>query len=177
MTKKYTFQKYIVDVKDFPKKGIVFKDWTPLMNNAKAYKELIDCLYNKIKNLKIDVIVSAESRGFWLGCPLAIKKGIRFIPARKPRKLPRPVISASFDLEYGKDTIEITKGDINKGDRVLVVDDIIATGGTIKAINKLVKQSNGKLVGCMFISNVPGLKGISQLKRSKIPVFLAIDKI
>ncbi len=167
--KQSKYLKYFVDVKDFPKKGIIFKDWTPLMNNAKAYQSLINNLYKKIKNLKIDVIVSAESRGFWLGCPLAIKKCVRFIPARKPGKLPRPTISSSYDLEYGKNTIEISKGDIKPNDKVLVIDDVIATGGTIEAIIDLVKRSKGKLVGCMFISTIPGCDGYKKLsKKTKI---------
>ncbi len=175
MASKPGFTKYILSVKNFPKKGIIFKDWTPLMNNAKAYKELIDCLYNKIKNLKIDVIVSPESRGFWLGCPLAIKKGVRFIPVRKPGKLPRATISASYQLEYGKDTLEVTKGDIKPNDRVLILDDIIATGGTIKAISTLVKKSKAKLVAYAFIFSIPKTNGIDQLKNgSKVPVILAI---
>lgn len=172
--KKINFNDYIAIVKDFPKKGIMFKDWTPLMNNAVAYNQLIDCIYAQVKNLKVNVIVAPESRGFWLGCPLATKMKVRFVPVRKPNKLPRKTSSVTFDLEYGKDTLQISQGDIKSSDRVLIVDDMIATGGTIEAINKLVKKAKAKISGYAFICSIPECNGIDSLKKSKLPIFLAI---
>ncbi|MDE7434092.1 MAG: hypothetical protein K2M43_03180 [Mycoplasmoidaceae bacterium] len=109
-----------------------------------------------------------------MGCPLAYLKKCRFIPARKPNKLPRPVIRANYKLEYGINSIEISKGDIRPNDRVLVVDDIIATGGTVKAILGLIKKSKAKTVGCMFISEVPGTKGLEKIEKSGTKAYLAI---
>ncbi len=150
---------YIADVKDFPKPGILFRDITPLMADGKAYRYVIDKIIEYAKELEVDVIVGPEARGFIVGCPVATSLEIGFIPVRKPNKLPREVISVSYDLEYGQDTLTIHKGDIKPGSKVLIVDDLLATGGTMEASIKLVEQAGGCVVGLAFIVELLDLKG------------------
>ena len=138
-------KKSIRNVPDFPKPGIQFKDITTLLQNLDAFGETIDFFYNTFKNENIDVIVGIESRGFIFAAPLSLKLGCKFALARKPGKLPYNTISEEYALEYGTDAIEMHKDAIIDGDRVLIVDDLLATGGTANATGSLVKRLNGKI--------------------------------
>ena len=155
---KLLLTKFIRDVPDFPKKGIIFKDITPLLKNSKSLKTMVDIFYNYYKSKKIDKIVSMESRGFIIGSALAYKLGAGFVPVRKKGKLPYKTISVTYDLEYGKDTLEIHKDSINPGDHVLIIDDVLATGGTAKAVTELIEKLSGKIAGLGFLIELSFLK-------------------
>ena len=143
-------KKSIRNVPDFPKPGIQFKDITTLLQNLDAFGETIDFFYNTFINENIDVIVGIESRGFIFAAPLSLKLGCKFALARKPGKLPYNTISEEYELEYGTDAIEMHKDAIIDGDRVLIVDDLLATGGTANATGSLVKRLNGKIISCLL---------------------------
>ncbi len=162
----------IKDVPDFPKKGIVFKDITPLLNDGAALKKLFSQWSDRYKGKRIDTVVAMESRGFFFGVPLALKLGAGFVPVRKPGKLPRECIKESFQLEYGTDSLEMHKDAIRKGNRVLIVDDVLATGGTAQAVTKLVERRGGVIVGLSFLIELEFLKGRDKLTR--YPVWSAI---
>ncbi|HSD07888.1 adenine phosphoribosyltransferase [Flavobacterium sp.] len=164
---------YIRDIQDFPKKGIVFKDITPLLIDAKARKECLEILLSSIKDKKIDKVIGVESRGFFFGMLLAEELNAGFIPVRKPNKLPFERISASYDLEYGTDALEIHIDAIQKGDRVLIHDDVLATGGTAKAVCELVEQLGGVIVQCNFIMEIGFLNGREKIAGNEI--FAAIS--
>lgn len=163
---------YIRDVPDFPKKGIVFKDITPLLKNAKGLKYTAKVLSDFANDAAIDVVVGMESRGFIFGPMLAEKLNAGFVPVRKPGKLPSDKISEAFALEYGSDTLEIHVDAIKKGDRVLIHDDVIATGGTAKAVCKLVERLGGEVVQLNFLIELEFLKGRTQLKGYNIQSLL-----
>lgn len=148
----------IRDIADFPKKGIIFRDITTAIKDKDVLKIIIDELYEKFKDKKIDYIAGIEARGFIFGMPLAYKLNCGFIPIRKPNKLPAEVISQSYDLEYGSDKIEIHKDALKKDDRVLIVDDLLATGGTAQAAVKLISKV-AKTVGVAFVIELEDLKG------------------
>lgn len=150
-------------IPNFPKPGIMFRDITTLMKNPEAMKSVIDVLYSRYKDKQISVVVGIESRGFIFGVLLADRLNARFVPARKPGKLPAEVIKEEYSLEYGKDAIEIHRDAISPGDRVLVVDDLIATGGTCSAAARLVEKLGGKIVECGFVIELPELKGREKL--------------
>ena len=154
----------IRNIPDFPKKGIAFKDITPLLQDASSFKRAILLLAKHYRNSKISSLVSVESRGFILGAALAYELGVGFIPVRKPGKLPYRVKRISYSLEYGEDTIEIHEDAIKKGEKVLVVDDLIATGGTAQAVCKLVEKLGGMVVGVCFLVELTYLKGKEKLK-------------
>ena len=137
------FKGKIRDVPDFPKKGIIFKDITPLLRDKEAFRELILTLVSKYENDDIDVIAGVESRGFIIGCPLAVMLGKGFIPIRKKGKLPWKAVSESYDKEYGTDSLEMHEDSIEKGQKVLIVDDLLATGGTALASARLVEKLGG----------------------------------
>ena len=158
----------IRDVPDFPKKGIIFKDITPLLQNTKLFKKAVDRLCEKFKDKKIDVIVSVESRGFILGSAMAYKLGTSFVPVRKKGKLPYRTYSATYDLEYGQDTLEIHQDAIAKGDGVLIIDDLLATGGTLGAVIGLVKKMGGEIAGIGFLIELTFLKGREKNKDYEI---------
>jgi len=158
----------IKDVPDFPKKGIIFKDLTPVFQNKNAFKKLIDYFYKKFKNKKIDKVVCVEARGFLIGAPLAYKLGAGLIPVRKPGKLPRETYKVEYELEYGKDALEIHKDAINEVDKVLIIDDLLATGGTVSAVAQLVEKSKGKIEAIAFIVELDFLKGREKLSKYKI---------
>jgi adenine phosphoribosyltransferase len=153
----------IRSVPDFPKKGIVFRDITTLLKDGRAFRKAVDLLYERFKNEKIDKVVSVESRGFIFGAALAYKFGAGFIPARKPGKLPSDTMREEYDLEYGKDALEMHEDSISLNERVLVVDDLLATGGTISATCRLVKRLGGKIVGVGFIIELSFLNGRGRL--------------
>ena len=156
-------KKSIRNVPDFPKPGIQFKDITTLLQNLDAFGETIDFFYNTFKNENIDVIVGIESRGFIFAAPLSLKLGCKFALARKPGKLPYNTISEEYELEYGTDAIEMHKDAIIDGDRVLIVDDLLATGGTANATGSLVKRLNGKIISYAFVIELVELNGTGLL--------------
>lgn len=153
----------IRDIPDFPKKGILFRDITTALKDAQTLKLTVDEIYEAFKDEKIDYIAGIESRGFIYGMPLAYKLNCGFIPVRKPNKLPAETISQEYELEYGTDKIEIHKDALKKGDRVLIVDDLLATGGTAAAAAKLV-SSVAEVVGMAFVIELEELQG-----RNKLP--------
>lgn len=158
-------------VPDFPKPGISFKDITPLLANAEMFKITIDELINLIKDIKFDVVVGLESRGFWFGVSIAQKLGLPFVPIRKKGKLPRPTVEASYQLEYGTDYIQVHKQDIPAGANVLIVDDIIATGGTILATQKLMQQLNAKAEHALVLAYLEELAfGPQNIEKAGIKV-------
>ncbi|MBM1106291.1 adenine phosphoribosyltransferase [Aurantibacter crassamenti] len=155
---------YIRDIKDFPTAGIVFKDITPMLNNSEAFQYALNELLNFIQDKKIDKVVGMESRGFFFAPMLALKLNAGFVPVRKEGKLPSKTISESYGLEYGKDTLQIHVDAIQKGDAVLVHDDVLATGGTAEATCKLVEQLGGIVVQCNFLIELDFLQGRTKLK-------------
>ncbi len=154
----------ILAVKDFPKPGIIFRDVTPLFAKPDLVNEVIDIFASHLKDKKIDAIVGVESRGYLFGVPLALKLNKPFILVRKPNKLPRPTIKQEFDLEYGSSTLEVQIGDIKPGWNVCVIDDLLATGGTINATEKLVAQSEAKTACALFLIELEALKGRSNVQ-------------
>ncbi len=160
------------DVPDFPKKGIVFKDITPLLQNPSSLKEIVNKITDHYANQKIDIIVGAEARGFLFGPAVAINLDAGFVPVRKPGKLPYETASETYELEYGTDTLEIHRDAIKAGDNVLMLDDLLATGGTMAASCKLVESLNGKIAGCAFIIELGFLNGKALL--SKYDIFSLI---
>lgn len=158
------YKQYIEIVEDYPKKGISFKDITPLMNNGEAFKSAIDEIVQFAKEKKIDLVVGPEARGFIIGCPVSYALGVGFAPVRKEGKLPREVIKVDYGLEYGRNVLTIHKDAIKPGQRVLVTDDLLATGGTIEATIKLVEELGGIVVGCAFLVELSYLDGMDKLK-------------
>ena len=163
----------IRNVPDFPKPGIQFKDITTLLQDQDAFKEAIEVFYIAFKDEKIDVIVGIESRGFIFAAPLALKLGCRFVLARKPGKLPSETVAEEYELEYGTDAIEMHTDAISKGDRVLIVDDLLATGGTARAVGKLVNTLKGKISSYCFLIYLKELNGLDILLPES--VFYLID--
>jgi len=157
--------KFIRDVPDFPKKGIIFKDITPLLLNAAAMQQTIDGLAEQFKGQKIDKIAAIESRGFIFAVPLAMKLGVGFIPLRKPGKLPWKTVKETYSLEYGTDSIEMHEDAVNPGDRVLIIDDLLATGGTAQGAANLIQKRGGKVVGIGFVIELGFLKGREKLSK------------
>jgi len=155
-------------IPDWPKKNIMFRDITTLLKNPDGLKETVDLLYNRYADKKIDKVIGIESRGFILAAPLAYRLGCGFVPVRKPGKLPGEIVSEEYSLEYGKDKIEIHKDAITKGDKVLIVDDLLATGGTMNAARNLVKKLEGEIVECAFVVELPDLKGREKIKGENI---------
>ena len=170
--KKSDLKKIIRNVPDFPKPGIIFKDITTLLSNSDAFKKSIDMLSKKFKKENVTKIVGIESRGFIFGAVLAYKMGAGFVPVRKKGKLPYETKSVSYDLEYGTDTLEIHKDALSADDRVLIVDDLLATGGTVKAVSDLVGDFQAKIVGVAFLVELTFLKGKNKIK--DLPVYSLI---
>ncbi|MEL4308237.1 adenine phosphoribosyltransferase [Joostella sp. CR20] len=159
---------FVRDIHDFPKPGIVFKDITPLLLNAKATEIAVNALFVQIAGAQVDVVVGMESRGFFFGTLLAQKLGCGFIPVRKPNKLPAETTSETYALEYGEDTLEIHTDAIKKGDKVLIHDDVLATGGTAEAVCKLVEKLGGEVVQCNFLMELAFLSGRDKLKNHSV---------
>lgn len=156
---------YIRDVADFPKPGIVFKDITPLLQNGKALQNVAEELVLLVGDVKVDKVVGMESRGFIFGPLLAHKLGAGFVPVRKPRKLPAAKISETFALEYGTDTLEMHVDAIKEGERVLIHDDVLATGGTASAVAKLVERAGGEIIQFNFLLELEFLNGRDKINR------------
>lgn len=163
----------IRDIPDFPQEGILFKDITTLLKNPAAFRQALDEMTNIVRGQKIDIVVGMESRGFIFGAPLADRLGAGFVPARKLGKLPAPTFQAEYDLEYGTNTIEIHKDAIKSGMKVLIVDDLLATGGTAEATARLVETVGGQIAGLIFLIELKSLKGRSRL--TNYPVTALIE--
>ncbi len=163
-----SIENYIRDIQDFPKPGIGFKDITPLLANPEASKECLQLLLSGLKGQKVDKVIGVESRGFFFGTLLANRLDAGFIPVRKPKKLPFSTISATYELEYGTDTLEIHTDAIKKGDKVLIHDDVLATGGTAKAVCELVEKLGGEIVQVNFIMELTFLNGREKIKQYDI---------
>ena len=161
-------KKTIRDVPDFPKKGILFKDITTLCQDPMAFQRMVDIMGHRYLRQKIDMVVGIEARGFVVGAALAYKLGAGVALARKPGKLPWKTHKASYALEYGKDSLEMHTDAIKKGQRVLIADDLLATGGTASAVVSLVKKLGGKIVECAFIVELNDLRGRKRLKPQKV---------
>lgn len=169
------FKEKIEIIPNFPKEGISFKDITPLIGDGKAFQELIDTMAKKLKELKVDYIAGPEARGFIFGVPLAYALGVGFIPIRKPGKLPQETVSITYDLEYGTDTLEIHKNAFKKGDRVALVDDLLATGGTISACAKLIELAGGEVASIHFMIELTELKGRDKLEGYHVESMVQYD--
>jgi len=154
----------IRDVPDFPKKGIIFKDITTLIKDPIRFKEAVDKLAARVENKKIDQIVSVEARGFIFGSALAYKIGAGIVPVRKKGKLPYKTYEITYDLEYGQDTLAVHQDAIKPGDKVLIVDDLLATGGTTCAVIDLIKKLGGEIVDILFLIELTFLKGRDKIK-------------
>ena len=152
-------KKYISEIKDFPKEGIVFKDINPIYKEPKIWNALMLPLQKLVITSKPDYIAGIESRGFISASALAFKNGIGFITIRKPNKLPGKIIGINYKLEYGEDRLEIQKGLFEKNSRILIIDDLLATGGTASAAGKLIREANGKLIGYGFLVELTKLRG------------------
>lgn len=157
-------EEYVRSIPDFPEPGIIFRDITSILQDADGLHLAIDSLQDLIKDVDVDVIVGTESRGFILGMPMAYNLHKPFVPVRKKGKLPCETISQSYDLEYGQAEIEIHKDAIKPGQKVVIVDDLIATGGTMEAAAKLVEELGGEVVKILFLMELAGLKGREKLK-------------
>ena len=151
-------------IEDFPKEGISFKDITTLLQDGEALKYTIDQIAEDLKDKNVDIVVGPEARGFLIGTPVAYALGVGFVPVRKPGKLPRETVSASYDLEYGKNEVHIHADSIKPGENVVIIDDLLATGGTVEATIQLVEQLGGKVVGIAFLIELDALKGREKLK-------------
>lgn len=163
---------YIRNIKDYPKEGILFRDITTLLKDKDAFKLAIDKMAEQVKDKKIDLIVGAESRGFLIGSALAYKMNCGFIPVRKRGKLPYKTISEEYALEYGTDTLFMHEDAIKKGDNVLVVDDLIATGGTALAMIKMVEKLGGIVIGSSFLIELEELNGRKEIEKYPINVLI-----
>lgn len=162
-------------IPDYPKAGIMFRDVTTLLKDAEGFKYVIDSLYEKYKDSDIDSIVGIEARGFILGAALAYRMGKGFVPIRKKGKLPGDTVEQHYDLEYGTDTMEIHSDALTPGEKVLLVDDLLATGGTAIAGIELIKKLQGKVVSTAFIVDLPVLEGGKKLEELGHEVFKLVD--
>ena len=164
---------YITDVPDFPKKGIIFKDITSLLESPEGVSLCLKSLLSELKKKQIDKVVGIEARGFFFGMLLAQSLNVPFVPVRKPGKLPRKVLAQSYDLEYGSDILEMHQDAIQKGDKVLIHDDVLATGGTAQAVCEMVESAGGQIVQCNFIMKIDFLEGAKKI--ASYPIFAAVS--
>ena len=165
-------KKIIRDVPDFPKKGVLFKDITTLLKDPASFQRTVDLMSHRYVGKGVDVVVGVEARGFIVGAALAYKLGAGVILVRKPGKLPHKTHKASYKLEYGEDSLEIHQDAISPGQKVLIADDVLATGGTVSAVINLVEKMGGQIVECAFLSEIEALNGRSKIKN--YPVFALI---
>lgn len=168
-------EEYVRNIPNFPKEGIIFRDITTVLQDSNAFKMAIDFMQDSLKDIQFDIIVGPESRGFIFGTPIAYNMGKGFVPVRKKGKLPYNTIEASYDLEYGKATLEIHEDAIKKGQKVVIVDDLIATGGTLEAIIKLVEKLGGEVVKICCLIELPDLKGREKLSGYEISSCIKFD--
>jgi adenine phosphoribosyltransferase len=158
----------IRDIPDFPKKGIVFKDITTLLQDARSYQRMVDLLAHRYIGQHIDKVVGVEARGFIIGSALAYKLGAGIVLVRKPGKLPSETFSKTYELEYGTDTLEIHKDAVKPGERILIADDLLATGGTMSAVVDLIQSMGGEIVECCFMAELDFLNGRQKLPAGKV---------
>ncbi len=161
-------REHIRDIPDFPKPGINFKDITPLLRHPEAFRSAIDRLKEHFQGRGIDLVASAEARGFLFATPLALELGVGFVPIRKPGKLPYERVTMQYELEYGTDTLEMHSDALRPGQRVLLLDDVLATGGTMKACCDLVRSAGAKVVACAFVVELDFLKGRERLEPDEV---------
>ena len=157
-------EEFIREIPDFPKEGILFKDITPILHNPETYNYVIDKMVEYYSDFEIDYVAAIEARGFLFGPQIAMRLNKGFIPIRKPGKLPADVISAEYELEYGTNTIEIHKDAVKPGDKILLIDDLLATGGTTRAAINLIEKLEGEVVGIGFLLELLALEGRAELK-------------
>ncbi|MBF8436049.1 adenine phosphoribosyltransferase [Halanaerobiaceae bacterium Z-7014] len=157
-------EEFIREIPDFPKEGILFKDITPILHNPETYNYVIDKMVEYYSDFEIDYVAAIEARGFLFGPQIAMRLNKGFIPIRKPGKLPAEVISAEYELEYGTNTIEIHKDAVKPGDKILLIDDLLATGGTTRAAINLIEKLEGEVVGIGFLLELLALEGRAELK-------------
>ena len=155
---------YIAAIQDFPIEGVLFRDITPLMQNGEAFGEACNQIKEFAEKCGVTLIAGPESRGFIFGCPVAKDLGIGFVPVRKPNKLPRETVSIKYDLEYGSNELHMHADSVKPGDKVVIVDDLLATGGTVEATIKLIEKMGGTVVGCAFLIELKDLNGRDLLK-------------
>lgn len=172
---KKSIEEYVTSIPDFPEPGIIFRDITSVLQDADGLQLAIDLLEEKIRDADPDVIVGLESRGFIFGMPLAYNMHKPFVLVRKKGKLPRETVEMSYDLEYGSATIEMHKDSIKPGQKVVVIDDLIATGGTVSAAVKLIEELGGKVVKIAFLMELAGLKGREKLKGYDVESVICYD--
>lgn len=158
----------IRDIPDFPKKGIIFKDITTLLQDAKSFTRMIDMIANRYIGQRIDKVVGVEARGFLIGAALAYRLGAGVVLVRKPGKLPSETFSKTYELEYGTDTLEIHKDAIKPGEKILIADDLLATGGTMAAVVDMVTKMQGEIVECCFMTELTFLDGRKKLPEGKV---------
>ena len=169
------YKDYISTIPDFPKKGILFRDVTSLLQNGEAYKAACNELTKYAKEIGAEVIAGPESRGYFFTCPVAHNLGCGFVPVRKPGKLPREVITESYSLEYGTNVLCMHKDAIKPGQKVMVIDDLLATGGTVKATINLIERLGGIVVGCAFLIELVDLKGREKLKGYNVKALMEFE--
>jgi len=174
-SEKY-FKEHIATIMDFPKPGIQFRDVTPTLEDAEAFSHAIDALYEMASKWEFDKVICADARGFIFGSPLALRSHRGLVIARKPNKLPRPGFKFNYDLEYGSNTLEISQGSIKPGEKVLIVDDLLATGGSAIALINLIKQSKATAVGSVFYIELPDLHGKENIKKAQDIEVLSVVK-
>lgn len=165
----------IITIPNYPKEGILFRDITSLLENPVAFKTTIELLVERYQGKKIDKVVGTEARGFIFAAPIALALGVGFIPVRKPHKLPRHVFKEEYQLEYGTDTLEIHTDAINSGERVLIVDDLLATGGTVTATTNLIRKAGGIVQDAAFVIDLPDLGGKQKLTEMGVNCFTLVD--
>ncbi|HCM64602.1 MAG TPA: adenine phosphoribosyltransferase [Morganella sp. (in: Bacteria)] len=162
-------------IPDYPKEGVLFRDITTLLDNPQAYRMTIDLLVEHFENKGITKVVGTEARGFLFGAPVALRLGVGFVPVRKKGKLPCETLSETYDLEYGTDTLEMHKDSIKEGDHVLVVDDLLATGGTVNATIRLIRRLGGSVHEAAFIIGLPDLGGAARLEAEDVHSFCLLE--
>lgn len=168
-------KKYVITIPDFPEEGILFRDITGILDDADGFKLAIDSMAEILKNIEFDIIAGTESRGFLFGTPLSYLFNKPFVPVRKKGKLPREVVSKEYSLEYGTSTIEIHKDAISPGQKVVLIDDLIATGGTIKAAAELIEELGGNVIKMLFVIELIDLKGRDLLKNYDIDSLISYE--
>ncbi|MDU8925408.1 adenine phosphoribosyltransferase [Pasteurellaceae bacterium LIM206] len=165
----------IKSIPNYPKEGIIFRDITSLLEQPTAFQAVVDLMVEKYKNQGITKVIGTESRGFIFGAPIALALKCPFVLVRKPNKLPRETIAQSYELEYGQDTLEIHVDSIAKGDNVLIIDDLLATGGTVEATVKLVQRLGGKVEHAAFVINLSDLGGEQRLRKLGVEPFTLVN--
>ena len=173
MNMKKSIEEYVRSIPDFPEEGIIFRDVTSILENAEGLHLAIDLMQEKLKDVEFDVVVGPESRGFIFGVPIAYNLNKAFIPVRKKGKLPCETVEIEYDLEYGSAVIEMHKDSIKPGQKVVIIDDLMATGGTIEAIIKLVERLGGEVVKTVFLMELEGLNGRKKLEGYDVETVIA----